>query len=183
MVNPIAEGFREPVLGETLEFEVADLDEDLDDIVLSRIGVEPVEWSAIEEQYKIGTEHRGTVLSVNPYGVICALGPGVVGTIPPREMKRAAYGLQDWTDTVVSGQKLDVVVKSVKSMQHRIVLGLSEGRSPQHLEYPKLFQYPCHGVRFLAGYETATSGMGWPVLFLLDGNDSTLAPVLPRDNP
>ena len=81
-------------------------------------------WPKIHERYPKGTELRVSVLDVSQHGVAVELPEGVKGILPPETMIKGGYEYADYENTVVKGQRLDVIVSKVFLKKQKIRLEL-----------------------------------------------------------
>lgn len=81
-------------------------------------------WPEIHRKLPKGTRLRGTVIEINPDFVRLKLPDGLQGIVPKEAMVRGGFEYADYKNTIVLGQKLDVVVTKVFLKKRKIRLDL-----------------------------------------------------------
>jgi predicted RNA-binding protein with RPS1 domain len=83
-------------------------------------------WPEIHGRFPPGTRLRGSVIEVDRslHFVRVEIADGITGIVPAESMIAAGYEYRDFENTVVAGQKLDVIVTKVFINKRRIRLEL-----------------------------------------------------------
>jgi len=79
-------------------------------------------WDAVENKYKVGETHSGTVLRFNPYGAFISLDADITGLIHVSEFG----GVEEMKKKIEQGKSYDFTVDQVKSAEKRIILKLKK---------------------------------------------------------
>jgi small subunit ribosomal protein S1 len=104
-------------VGDIVNVKILKLDEASDRISLSIRQAQKDPWSEVEEQFKIGKIHSGTVRRLTDFGAFVELAPGIEALAPASEFPPSREG---WRDGLEPGQSRDWLVLSVDPGQHRI---------------------------------------------------------------
>jgi len=130
-------------IGDTVEAQVINLDKENRRIALSIKQLEPNPWLEIEARYPVGSKVKGIVRGFTNYGAFVELEPNLEGMIHISDMswtKRITHP----QEVLKKGQKVEVVVLSVDSRNHRISLGLKQA---QPNPWPEIAQkYPLNTI-------------------------------------
>ncbi|HEX7602729.1 MAG TPA: S1 RNA-binding domain-containing protein, partial [Polyangiaceae bacterium] len=115
-------------MGETIEVQVQRIDVK-GKIWLSRKATLPDPWASVAAKYAEGTQHKGKVVRLQPFGAFIELEPGIDGLVHSSDL--SVKRIEHPSEVVKVGDELDVVVSSVDSSSHKISLHpLPEGYSP-----------------------------------------------------
>jgi small subunit ribosomal protein S1 len=117
--------------GDVVNVKILKLDEANDRISLSIRQAEKDPWSGVEDRFRIGKIHSGTVQRVTDFGAFVELAPGIEALAPASEFPPSRSG---WRDGLEPGKACDWLVLSVDPGQHRIsVTPPVEGMSMENL--------------------------------------------------
>jgi small subunit ribosomal protein S1 len=97
-----------------------------DRISLSRKSLESDPWEGVMAAFPRGSQHRGKVTRVEPYGAFVELVPGIEGLVHISELG-ADRPVQHAREVVETGQDLEVEVLSVDPARRRISLARTQG--------------------------------------------------------
>ncbi|MCX7804107.1 MAG: 30S ribosomal protein S1, partial [Planctomycetota bacterium] len=110
---------------QTIEVKVLDFDIARERISLGLKQLTPNPWTQVESKYPVGSKHKGTVVTIMPYGAFIRLEPGVEGLVHISEMS--------WTKSIghpseilQAGQEVDVVVLEINTDKQEISLGMKQ---------------------------------------------------------
>lgn len=112
-------------VGDELEVKVLKYDQDKERVSLGLKQIQPDPWEKVDENYPVGSQWSGTVVSITDYGAFVELEKGVEGLVHISEMA--------WTKKprhpskiVQVGEEVDVMVLNVDRAQKRISLGMKQ---------------------------------------------------------
>lgn len=112
-------------IGDIVEVQVLNIDKEARKISLSIKQLEQNPWLEAESKYPIGSKVSGKVRGFTDYGAFVELDSNLEGMIHVSDLswtKRASHP----HDVLKKGQKVEVVVLSVDSHNHKISLGLKQ---------------------------------------------------------
>ena len=112
------------LIEEQLNLVIIDRDDDERVLKGSIRQLEEDPWPLIHKRFPKGTQMRGTVAEIMPSYVRVDLPDGYQGILYDSALRRAGFELADFTQTLVKGQGLDVVVTKVFISKRRIRLDL-----------------------------------------------------------
>ena len=109
-------------LGQVVDVQILNIDQDERKISLGMKQLEPDPWDGISDRYPAGTVLTGTVRNITNFGVFVEIEPGIDGLVHVSDLS--------WTkkirhpgDMVDEGQELDVVILNIDEERRRISLG------------------------------------------------------------
>lgn len=105
--------------GDKITSVIVELDKEHNRIALSRRELEESPWKGVEEQYPVGTQHKGIVRRLTEFGAYIELRPGVDGLLRIGEMSWAKR-VRRPSDLFTADQEIDVQVVAV-SEEHQTV--------------------------------------------------------------
>src|SRR3989344_9287806 len=91
-------------------------------VSLSLKALKPNPWDKVEERYKAGETHKGTVLRFNPFGAFIGLDSEIQGLIHVSEFG----GIDEMKAKIEVGKSYDFVIDSMKPAEKRIILKLKK---------------------------------------------------------
>lgn len=109
-------------LGQEYEAKVVTIDRDERKMSLSLKQLQQDPWSAIEEQYPIGSRHTGEVKNLTPYGVFVELQDGIGGMVHISDLSWTKRFNHPSEFTKV-GEKIDVVILDIDKENRKLSLG------------------------------------------------------------
>ena len=112
------------LIEEQLDLVIIDRDDDERVLKGSIRQLEEDPWPLIHKRFPKGTQMRGTVAEIMHSCVRVDLPDGYQGILPDSALRRAGFELADFTQTLVKGQGLDVIVTKVFISKRRIRLDL-----------------------------------------------------------
>lgn len=114
----------ESMIGQSYRLRITEIDEENKKIYGSIKVLLDDPWGRIYKDLPKGTELRVSVDNVTGGEVIVDIADDLKGIIPHAAMKEAGHEYADFADTLIKGQKLDVVVTKVNRKNQRISLNL-----------------------------------------------------------
>lgn len=105
-----------------------------DRISLSRKALETDPWEGVAAALPRGSQHRGMVTRVEPYGAFVELMPGIEGLAHISELG-ADRPVQHAREVVQAGQEMEVEVLSVDPARRRISLARAQGAGAGDAEW------------------------------------------------
>ena len=93
-------------------------------LILSRKNVQEEALNSVKNDLKEGQKVSGIVKSIKPYGAFVEIGGGVVGLIHIEDLSVAR--IKSPFDRINIGQKVEVVVKSIRRDTGRVILSYKE---------------------------------------------------------
>ncbi|MFN7115257.1 MAG: 30S ribosomal protein S1 [Saprospiraceae bacterium] len=109
-------------LGQEYEAKVVTIDRDERKMSLSLKQLQKDPWSAIEEQYPMGSRHTGEVKNLTPYGVFVELKDGIGGMVHISDLSWTKRFNHPSEFTKV-GEKIDVVILDIDKENRKLSLG------------------------------------------------------------
>ena len=113
-------------VGQEVEVFVLRVERERQRIALSLKRLQEDPWRAVEDKYHVGQTVWATITNIVKFGAFAEVEPGIEGLIHLSELLEG--GVQDASDVVYEGQKLQLQVVSIDSARQRI--GLSLRRVP-----------------------------------------------------
>jgi small subunit ribosomal protein S1 len=123
-----------------------------DRISLSRKSLESDPWEGVMAAFPRGSQHRGKVTRVEPYGAFVELVPGIDGLVHISELG-ADRPVQHAREVVETGDELEVEVLSVDPARRRISLARTQGAGAGAAEWRA-----ARSSGAAAGFGTGSSG-------------------------
>jgi small subunit ribosomal protein S1 len=112
-------------IGDMVEAVVLSLDIDTQKIALGIKQTEVDPWQGIAEKYPVGDKVKGKVRNLTDYGGFVELEEGIDGLIHISDMSWTKK-INNPSEFLKKGQKVEVVVLSVDEANHKISLGLKQ---------------------------------------------------------
>lgn len=112
-------------IGETVQVQVVRFNKDTQRISLGMKQLEEDPWKGIEQNYVVGSRHKGKITSIADYGAFVELGNGIEGLIYVTEMSWTKKNIHP-SKMVSVGQEVEVVILEVDMNKRRISLGLKQ---------------------------------------------------------
>jgi small subunit ribosomal protein S1 len=112
-------------LEQEIEVVVLQVDREKEKIALGLKQKQPSPWENIEQRYPIGSQHKGEVVSMTPYGVFVRLEEGVEGLVHISEMSWTKR-INHPSELVQVGDMIDVVILSINKEKQEISLGMKQ---------------------------------------------------------
>jgi small subunit ribosomal protein S1 len=112
-------------VGDSLKVKVIRFDREKGRISLGLKQMKPDPWLDIEKRYAPGGRYGGRVTNVTKYGAFIELEEGVEGLLHVSEMSWSKK-LKDPSETMKTGDKVEVVVLRVEKEHKKISLGLKQ---------------------------------------------------------
>ncbi|MDB4906349.1 MAG: hypothetical protein JWO05_1133 [Gemmatimonadetes bacterium] len=122
---PEMEDYLAPELHMRTTARISELDHASDVIVLSRQAIETKDFRVARRKYRDGVRATATVLSVDYDGLYCELEPGVFGRVGRPNLLEGGYELQKFEQSVMPGQRFEVVVTGAKYAREFFQLALA----------------------------------------------------------
>ncbi|MFW6104730.1 MAG: 30S ribosomal protein S1 [Candidatus Bipolaricaulota bacterium] len=124
-------------VGETVEAEVLEVDEEEQRISLSARKAQEDPWEKIEESYKPGTEISGTVTKVTDFGAFVQLEEGVEGLVHVSEL--SWDHVNHPSDMLSEGDEVNTQVLDVDKQDRRISLSIKQAQKDPWHEFQDLY--------------------------------------------
>jgi len=112
-------------IGDIIEAVVLNLDVDNQKIALGIKQTEADPWQGISAKYPAGTKVKGRVRNLTDYGAFIELEEGIDGLVHVSDMSWTKK-VNNPSELLKKGQKVEVVVLSVDEINHKISLGLKQ---------------------------------------------------------
>ncbi|MCM8813019.1 MAG: 30S ribosomal protein S1 [Candidatus Omnitrophica bacterium] len=112
-------------IGDMVEAVVLSQDQHNQKIALGIKQLEADPWQGISARYPIGTKLKGRVRNLTDYGAFVELEDGVDGLIHVSDMSWTKK-VNNPSEIVKKGQKIDIIVLSVDETNHKISLGYKQ---------------------------------------------------------
>ncbi len=112
-------------LDEKIKVVVTDFDMERKRISLSLKQLQPHPWEKINENYKIGDQVAGRVVSLTDYGAFIEIEKGIEGLIHISEMSWTQH-ISHPSQHVSMGQTIDAVILSLDKSEKKISLGMKQ---------------------------------------------------------
>jgi len=141
-------------VGQELEVQVLDINKEKERVSLGLKQTQKNPWDKIEERFPIGTNVKGKITNLVPYGAFVELEEGVEGLIHVSELS--------WTkritrpsDVLNVGQEVEAIVLGVNKEEQKISLGVRqlEANPWDEIEHRYMIGKTVHGkVRNMTAY-------------------------------
>lgn len=112
-------------VGDELEVMILDIDLERERISLGLKQTLANPWEDIETKYPVGTQIRGRVVSLAPYGAFVEIEEGVEGLVHVSEISWTKR-VQRASDVLKVGDEVDAVVLSINTDEKKISLGMRQ---------------------------------------------------------
>ncbi|MCS7306316.1 MAG: 30S ribosomal protein S1 [Thermoguttaceae bacterium] len=112
-------------LEQEIEVVVLQIDREKEKIALGLKQKQPSPWENIEQRYPVGSQHKGEVVSMTPYGVFVKLEEGVEGLVHISEMSWTKR-INHPSELVQVGDMIDVVILGINKEKQEISLGMKQ---------------------------------------------------------
>jgi len=124
-------------MGDELEAKVLTIDREDRKISMGVKQLEPDPWDKIEEEFMIGTVHKGKVINLTQFGAFVELKEGIDGLIHISDLSWTKV-VKHPKEVIEKGQELEVRVLEVSRENRRISLGLKQVEDDP---WPKLVKF------------------------------------------
>jgi hypothetical protein len=127
---PNVDGYVPPESGLRFPARVLEHDRTSDRIVVSRREAENsgAAWENARVRFPVGERFRGTVMIVEPDGLVIRLTEGIYGRIAAYKLERLGDELADFQQSVMPGQQFDVIITKARPGRRSFVLDLARGK-------------------------------------------------------
>jgi small subunit ribosomal protein S1 len=112
-------------IGDTIEVQVLNINQDKQEISLGMKQVQPNPWDKVAERYPQNTVISGTVRNLTNYGAFIEIEEGIDGLLHVSDMSWVRKVTHP-SEVVQKGQKVTCVVLSVDQERKRVALGLKQ---------------------------------------------------------
>ncbi len=112
-------------VGDAMKVKVIRFDREKERISLGLKQMKPDPWIDIDKRYRVGERYKGRVTNITKYGAFIELEEGVEGLLHVSEMSWSKK-LRDPSETMKSGDIVDVLVLKVETEHKKISLGLKQ---------------------------------------------------------
>jgi small subunit ribosomal protein S1 len=112
-------------IGDTIEVQVLNINQDKQEISLGMKQVQPNPWDKVAERYPQGTIVSGTVRNLTNYGAFVEIEEGIDGLLHVSDMSWVRK-VSHPSEVVQKGQKVTCVVLNVDQERKRVALGLKQ---------------------------------------------------------
>ena len=112
-------------LNDELEVVILHIDKEKGRVALGLKQKESNPWEEIEQKYPVGTQIRGKIVNLVPYGAFIEIEPGIEGLIHVSEMSWIK-NVTDPSEVVTKGDELEAIVLSVQKEEGKISLGIKQ---------------------------------------------------------
>ncbi|RKY37498.1 MAG: 30S ribosomal protein S1 [Candidatus Omnitrophota bacterium] len=112
-------------IGDIIEAVVLNLDVDKKKIALGIKQTEADPWQGMAERYPVNTRVKGKVRNLTDYGAFVELEEGIDGLIHISDMSWTKK-INNASEFVKKGQKVEVIVLSIDELNHKISLGMKQ---------------------------------------------------------
>ncbi|MFN7002928.1 MAG: 30S ribosomal protein S1 [Roseinatronobacter sp.] len=120
-------------IGETIKVQVIKINKDTHRISLGIKQLQADPWDTVENQYPLGSVHKGRVTNITDYGAFVELEAGVEGLVHVSEMSWTKKNVHPGK-IVSTSQEVDVMVLEIDGAKRRVSLGLKQTmRNPWEL--------------------------------------------------
>ncbi len=114
-------------LEQEIEVVVLQIDREKEKIALGLKQKQPSPWENIEQRYPVGSQHKGEVVSMTPYGVFVKLEEGIEGLVHISEMSWTKR-INHPSELVQVGDMIDVVILGINKEKQEISLGMKQAQ-------------------------------------------------------
>jgi len=112
-------------VGDELEVIILNVDKDKGRVALGMKQKESNPWEDIESRYPPGTQVKGKIVNLVPYGAFIEIEPGIEGLIHVSEMSWVK-NVTDPSEIVKKGDEVEAIVLAVQKADGKISLGLKQ---------------------------------------------------------
>lgn len=112
-------------LGEEIEVMILHIDNEKGRVALGLKQKEQNPWEEIEQRYPPGTQVKGKIVNLVPYGAFIEIEPGIEGLIHVSEMSWVK-NVTDPSEVVNKGDEVEAIVLSVQKEEGKISLGIKQ---------------------------------------------------------
>ncbi len=112
-------------IGDEINVMILNIDKEKGRVALGLKQKENNPWEEIEAKYPPGTQIKGTIVNLLPYGAFIEIEPGIEGLIHVSEMSWVK-NITDPTEVVSKGQEVEAVVLSIQKDDGKISLGIKQ---------------------------------------------------------
>lgn len=112
-------------VGDELEVVILNVDKEKGRVALGMKQKESNPWEEIETRYPPGTQIRGKIVNLVPYGAFIEIEPGIEGLIHVSEMSWVK-NITDPSEVVKKGDEVEAMVLAVQKDEGKISLGLKQ---------------------------------------------------------
>ena len=112
-------------IGEAIQVQVIRFNKETQRISLGMKQLENDPWKGIEENYTVGSRHKGRITNIADYGAFVELENGIEGLIYVTEMSWTRKNIHP-SKIVTVNQEVDVAILEVDMNKRRISLGLKQ---------------------------------------------------------
>ncbi|MCP5469887.1 MAG: 30S ribosomal protein S1 [Chlamydiales bacterium] len=112
-------------LGQEIEVMILSIDKEKGRVALGLKQKEANPWDDIEQKYIPGTQVKGKIVKLLPYGAFIEIEPGIEGLIHVSEMSWVK-NITDPSEVVNKGDEVEAVVLSVQKDEGKISLGIKQ---------------------------------------------------------
>ncbi len=126
-------------MGDEVEAKVLTIDREERKISMGVKQLEPDPWDKIEEEFMVGTVHKGKVMNLTQFGAFVELKEGIDGLIHVSDLSWTKV-VKHPKEVIEKGQALEVRVLEVSRENRRISLGLKQVEEDPWPEIVKFFE-------------------------------------------
>ncbi len=112
-------------IGETLKVQVIKINKETHRISLGIKQLQADPWDTVDQQYPIGSVHKGRVTNITDYGAFVELEAGVEGLVHVSEMSWTKKNVHPGK-IVSTSQEVEVMVLEIDGAKRRVSLGLKQ---------------------------------------------------------
>jgi len=112
-------------VGQELEVMILSVDKEKGRVALGMKQKESNPWEDIEARYPVGTQIKGRIVNLVPYGAFIEIEPGIEGLIHVSEMSWVK-NITDPSEIVKKGDEVDAIVLGVQKDEGKISLGIKQ---------------------------------------------------------
>ena len=117
-------------VGETLKAEIISINGSKIFLSAKKLASDP--WANIQEKYKVGDVHQGTIVKINPFGLFVELEPDIHGLAHISQIALAPG--QKIEDKYKVNDHLDFTIMSVEPNEHRLGLTVKNEKKAEKVE-------------------------------------------------
>ena len=112
-------------VSDEVEVKIIKVEKDSRRVSLGLKQLKPNPWKDIENQYEIGAQVEGKVVSLTDYGAFLELEPGIEGLVHVSEMSWTRH-IKHPSEVMKVGEQVEAIVLEVDEKAHKISLGLRQ---------------------------------------------------------
>jgi len=112
-------------IGETIKVQVIKINRETHRISLGMKQLQEDPWDSVEQNYPIGSVHKGIVTNITDYGAFVELEAGIEGLVHVSEMSWTKKNVHPGK-IVSTSQEVEVMVLEIDSAKRRVSLGLKQ---------------------------------------------------------